>query len=59
MVQELTNWSRNPSNDFAIKNCLFDTVKLTRTAIKSEFVFSCQGIAFDGEGPWSYGNGFA
>ena len=52
IVYELNTWLLNPANSFALKNCLFDTVKLTRTAIKSEFVFSCQGIAFDGEGFW-------
>ena len=59
MVYELTNWSRNTSNDFAIEIVFFGTIKLTRNAIKSEFVYNCQGIAFDGAGSRSFDNDFA
>ena len=33
-----------------LKNCLFDTFKLTRNVIKSKFVYSGQGIAIDAAG---------
>ena len=58
-VYELNNWSRNPTNNFSPKNCLFGTVKSTRNADKSKFVFNGAGITFDGKNTLSYGNGFA
>ena len=48
VVYELNCWSCNPSNDFTVKNCLLGTVKLTRNAVKSRFIYYGQGIAFDG-----------
>ena len=59
IVYELNTWLRNPINNFTIKNCLFGTVKLERNAIKSKFTYNGRGIAFDGEGSWSFGNDFA
>ena len=59
IVYELNNWPHNPTNNFTLKNCLFHTVKLVRSTIKREFVYNLQGIAFDGEGSWSFGNNFA
>ena len=49
MVYELNTWSRNPVNNFTLKNSLFGTVKLVRNAIKSKFTYNGRGIAFDGE----------
>ena len=34
-------------------------MKLVRNAIKSKLPYNGQGIAFDGEGCWSFGNDFA
>ena len=53
-VYELNTQPRNPTNNFTLKYCLFDTVKLTRNADKSEFTYSGQGIAFYGKGHWSF-----
>ena len=36
IVYELDNWMHNPNNYFTLKNCLFDTFKLTRNADKSK-----------------------
>ena len=58
IVYELNSWSRNPANNFTLKNCLFGTVKLTRNADKSKFTYNGRGIAFDGEGLWTFANGF-
>ena len=55
---ELNNWPRNPTNNFPLKNCLFGTVKLVKNRIKSKFTDSGRGIAFDGEGEWSFGNDY-
>ena len=40
---KLNNWLRNPSNDFKIKIGLFVTIKLTRNAIKSKFIYNGRG----------------
>ena len=59
IVYELNTWPRNPANNFTLKNCLFGTVKLVRNTTKSRFTCNVRVIAFDGEGSWSFGNGFA
>ena len=59
MVHELNNWPNNPSNNFTLKKKLFNTVKLTRNAIKSKFIYSAQGMAFERARSWSFGNNFA
>ena len=56
IVYELNIWSRNPTNNFTLTNCLFVTVKLTRNADKGKFAYNGQGIAFNGEGFWSLDN---
>ena len=59
IVYESNNWPRNPTNNFSLKSCLFGTVKLVANAIKSKFSYNGRGIAFDGEGSWSFANDFA
>ena len=59
LVYELNTWPRNPINNFTLKSCLFGTVKLVRNTIKSKFTYNGRGIAFDGEGSWSFGIDFA
>ena len=56
IVYEFNTWLPNPANSFALKNCLFDTVKLTRNANKSKLTYNSGRITFDGEGFWSFGN---
>ena len=59
-VQRLLNlWSRNPINNFTLKDCLFGIFKLTRNTIKIKFISNWQGIAFDRADSWSFGNNFA
>ena len=36
IVYELNTWSRNRTNNFILKNCLFGTVKLKRNADKNK-----------------------
>ena len=54
IVYELNTMSRNPTNNFTRKHCLFGTVKLTRNADKSKFTYNRQGIAFGGKGSWNF-----
>ena len=56
---ESDNWMCNPISNFTLKNCLFATVKLVISAVKSKFTYNGQRIAFDGEGSWGFGNDFA
>ena len=58
IVYELNTCPRNPIINFILKSCLFGTVKLTRNADKSKFTFNGRGIAFDGNGMWSFANYF-
>ena len=58
-VYELNTWPRNPTNNFTLKNCLFGTAKLVRNTLKNKLTYNGLGIAFDGEGSCSFGNGFA
>ena len=48
IVYLLKTWPRHPTNNFALKSCLFGTVKLTRNADKTNFIYNTQGIAFVG-----------
>ena len=59
IVYELNTWQHNPTNNFTLKKCLFGTVKLVRNVMKSKFTYNDQGIAFDGEGSWSFDNDYA
>ena len=40
IVYELNTWLPNPANSFALKNCLFDRVKLTRNVNKSKLTYN-------------------
>ena len=42
-----------------MKNCLLGTVKLVRNTEKSKLSYNDWGIAFGGEGMWSFDNYFA
>ena len=59
IVYGLNNWPRNPTNNFTLKHCLFGTVKLVRNTKKCKLTCNGQGIAFDGEGSWSFDNDYA
>ena len=39
-IHDLNLWSRSTSNDFTLNNWLFRTIKLTRNAIESEFIYN-------------------
>ena len=59
IVYELNTLPRNPINNFALKNRLFDTVKLTRNAGKSKFTYNGREITFDRKSYWSFDNATA
>ena len=59
IVFELNNWPHNFINNFPLKSCLSDTVKLVRNANKNKFIYNGRRIVFDGEVSVSFGNNFA
>ena len=61
MVYELNNSPNNPSNNFALNNCLFGTAnqRNARNAINSNCVYNSWGIGFNGADSCSFGNDFA
>ena len=56
IVYQLNTWPRYPTSNFTLKNCLFGSVRLTRNVDKSRLTYNGQGIAFDGNGLWSFDN---
>ena len=56
MVYELNTWSRNPTNNFTLKNCFLSTFKLTRNPNKSKFTYDGRVITSDRESFWSFEN---
>ena len=54
---DLDTWLKIPLNNFKLTNCLFGVASIVKVWIK--YVHSGYGIAFDGVGSWSFGNGFA
>ena len=59
IFHKLNTSSRSATNNISLKDCLFGTVKLTRSGGKSKFDDNARGMAFDGKGSWSFGKDFA
>ena len=59
MVYGLDIWSRNTTNNFKIKNCLFGATNIVKYSDKEKYVHSGYRITFDGANSWSFDNGFA
>ena len=59
IVYDLDHWQRNTLNNFTLKHCLSDVTNIVKSSDKITYVFGDYGIAFDGEGSWSFGNDFA
>ena len=57
IVYDLDNWPKVPLRNFAIKDCLFGAINVVKNSDKGNYVYSCYGIAFDGKGLCSFGNG--
>ena len=58
IAYDLHAWSRNPTNNFKLKNCLFGATNIIKNSDKEKWVYSGYGIAFDGAGSWNFGNDF-
>ena len=59
IAYDLHAWSRNPTNNFKLKNSLFGATNIIKNSDKEKWVYSGYGIAFDGAGSWNFGNDFA
>ena len=57
IVYELNDWP--PISIISTKKCSFSTAVLVRNAVKCKCTYNGWGMAFHGEGPWSFGNDFA
>ena len=55
-VYELNAWSRNPTNNFKFKNCLFGATNIVKNSDKEKYVYSGCWITFDSAGFWSFDN---
>ena len=40
VVYDLAVWSRNPTNDFKFKNCLFGATYIVKNSDKEKYVYS-------------------
>ena len=56
IVYELNAWSRNPTNNFKFKNCLFGATNIVKNSDKEKYVYSGCWITFDSAGFWSFDN---
>ena len=53
IVYDLDAWSRNPTNNFKFKNCLFGATNVVKIVIKKSMGYSGYGITFDSAGSLS------
>ena len=59
IVYYLDVWSRNATNNFKFKNCLFGATNIAKNSDKEKYVYSGYGITFDSTGSWSFDNDFS
>ena len=57
IVYELHMWSYNQGADFTLRDCLFGTVKLTKTVDPDKRYYYRYGIKFDTHATFSFPNG--
>ena len=50
---------KNPLRSFTLKYCLFSSTNIAKDKDKEKYVYSCYGIAFNGENLWSFNDDFA
>ena len=50
IVSELYTWSKDPTNNFKFKNCLFGATTIAKNSNKGKYVYSGYGIIFDSPG---------
>ena len=58
-VYDLDAWSRNHTNHFKLKNCLFGAPIIVKDSDKEKYVYSGYRITFDSSGSWRFDNDFA
>ena len=56
IVYNLDAWTKDPTNNFKFKNCLFGVTNMVKNSYKENYVHSGCGIAFDSVGFWSFDN---
>ena len=57
IVYELDRWARDLYTDFALKDCLFGSLRLTKNAAPDKYKYSSYGIEFDSRSEFSLPDG--
>ena len=52
-------WPNKSIRNFTLKNCLVGATIIVKNSDKEKWIYNGYGIAFDGNGTWSFGNGYA
>ena len=55
-MYDLDAWSRNPTNNFKFKNCLFGATSIVKISDKEKYVYSGYGITLDSASWCSFSN---
>ena len=53
---EFSGWLRNPTNNFKLKNWLFEATNIVKNSDKEKYVYNGYGITFDSADFWSFDN---
>ena len=56
---ETGTWPNKSIRNFTLKNCLVGATIIVKNSDKEKWIYNGYGIAFDGNGTWSFGNGYA
>ena len=56
IIYGLDDWTRNPTSNFKLKNCLFGATNVVKNCVRERYVYSGYGITFDSAGSWSFDN---
>ena len=58
IVYDLNDWPKVPLRNFTLKVFLFGATNIMKNSDKEMYLYRGYGIAFDGKGEWSFGNGY-
>ena len=51
--------AKKSASQLSIKNCLLGLTSIVKNSDKNKYLYSGNGIGFDGAGSWRFGNSFA
>ena len=59
IVYDLDAWSKNLTNNFRFKNCLFGATNIVKKSDKEKYICSGYVLTFGSAGSWGFDNDFA